>query len=224
MAQDSFYLSSQKAKKILFHLLLQNYMCLRTDGILYQEKVSRVCSLLGQTITNKQKAQVAPICLYVAVRNTDQKGLVGEFILLTGCSVSSNATKAGTQGLKQKPQKSTATGLRFMICSVYFLIHHMTKLLRNDTFHRGLCLPKPINKCVSDMPSFQSHGGNSLAEVISSFLTLICVKLTRISQHKCVLIKARKKEVTCSIGLELFDSKPVPLRYMKHCVSRETYC
>ena len=58
-----------------------------------------------------EKNQVALIFLYVAVKNNEQKGLPVEFILSNFNlfpNISSNATKAGTQGWKQKPQKSTA--------------------------------------------------------------------------------------------------------------------
>lgn len=63
-------------------------------------------------------------------------------------------------------------------------------MLRDGFAHSGLALPDQslIKRMPPDMPSGQSDGGSSLAEVLSSWLTLFLRQVDqKLSTHHCSL-------------------------------------
>lgn len=78
------------------------------------------------------------------------------------------------------------TGLLLRICSLCFLRQPRAGHLPGmapPTTSSALTHESLIPKCSQDLPRRRSDGGIFLAEVLSSQLTLGCIKVTRTSQH-----------------------------------------
>lgn len=82
----------ESKQKIFSSVTSKLYVAENRQSCPLGKKGSRVCILSELEKKKKRKKQVALICLYLAVRNTDPMGL-GEFILLIGYSISSNTTE-----------------------------------------------------------------------------------------------------------------------------------
>ncbi len=122
-----------------------------------------------RTRTFNRKFKLHPSLLYITmIKHYSQKQLEEERVFLTSHSPSSGEAKAGTQRQETRDKKWSSdhrekllTGLLQMAFSAYFIIAPR------------LCPPIVAYR--------QSDGGIFLTEICFSLMTLICVKLTKLS-------------------------------------------
>lgn len=146
MAQDSFYPPSQRVAKIIFHLLLQNFMWLRTDRVFHRENLCRVSLLLG---LSKRGPSDLSWCWFNTKKMT-KRDLEENLFSLQITIYRHRTPRQELKEWRRDHREAPLTGLHCLTSSNYFVYHPAPGFGSGISFC-GLGLPKPINKCPSEI-------------------------------------------------------------------------
>jgi len=125
--------------------------------------------------------------MFCSVINHSDKNQLGQEVSLA-CRYSPSSREPSIGAWSRNPEAGTeSTDDGGNLLMVWFLSITLNHISKGDTSHSGwqLLSHQPlIKECLTNIPTGQSDGVNSSIDILSSQMTLGCIRLTKISKHR----------------------------------------